>query len=114
MQLQKPVEEEKPKPAQGEEEQKEEEPEGEEKKKKFDIYEYEWTRPTIHKNLSQWFFKLKKTIVQVNLVLFSAKMAQRKSMINSDKLQTLSTMKDQMCMKLSPDHPIPYHSYIIS
>lgn len=44
--------------------EKEEEGEGE-KKKKFDIYEHEWTRPVVHKNLSQWFMKLKKNVVEV-------------------------------------------------
>ena len=69
MVLERPVQEEKPKPAEGEEEEpkQEEEGEGEEKKKKFDIYEYSWTKPTCHKNLSQWFFKLKKTIVEVHI-----------------------------------------------
>jgi len=30
----------------------------------FDIYEHEWSEPTGHKNLSQWYFKLKKNIVE--------------------------------------------------
>jgi hypothetical protein len=32
------------------------------KKKAINIYDYEWTKPGNQKNLSQWFFSLKKHI----------------------------------------------------
>lgn len=67
MRLERPPVPEKPKPAEGEEEKEEEAVDGEEGKPKkiFDIYEHEWSEPVCHKNLSQWFFKLKKKVSKV-------------------------------------------------
>lgn len=69
MKLERPPEPVKAKPAEGEEEKEEEPPaDGEEDgkpKKVFDIYSYQWSQPVDHKNLSQWFFKLKKKITKV-------------------------------------------------
>lgn len=65
MKLEVPPKEEKPKLAEGEEaEAPPAEEEGEPKKKAIDIYEHSWTRLGNPKNLSQWFFKLKKSITK--------------------------------------------------
>lgn len=56
--LERPQQVEKPKPAEGEEaEAPPAEEDGEAKKKAFNIYDYTWTKPGNHKNMSQWFFK---------------------------------------------------------
>lgn len=58
MHLERPQQVEKPKPAEGEEaEAPPAEEDGEAKKKAFNIYDYTWTKPGNHKNMSQWFFK---------------------------------------------------------
>lgn len=62
MKLVPPPKEEKPKPAEGEEEAPPAEEEGEPKKKALDIYEHKWTKAGDPKNLSQWFFKVKKNV----------------------------------------------------
>lgn len=74
MHLQPPPKMEKPKPVEGEEPPAEQPPAEEEGKLKkvFNIYEYQWSQPTSHKNLSQWFFKLKKKIIQVIYLIIIA------------------------------------------
>ena len=36
-------------------------------KKGLDIYDFEWSKPSEVKNLSQWFLKLKKNVVEVTI-----------------------------------------------
>lgn len=60
-----PPQPEKPKPAEGEESGEPAPPaeeEGEAKKKALNIYDFSWTKPGNSKNLSQWFYKLKKNV----------------------------------------------------
>ena len=65
MKLEPPPKEEKPKPAEGEEEAPPPpEDDGEPKKKALDIYEHKWTKAGDPKNLSQWFFKVKKNVTK--------------------------------------------------
>ena len=66
MKLEAPPKEEKPKPAEGEQggEAPPPEEEGEVKKKALNIYDYKWTQCGNAKNMSQWFFKLKKKVVK--------------------------------------------------
>ena len=72
MVLEKPQPPQKPKPAEGEEPPAEEQPPAEdppadgEQKKGLDIFQHEWTKPSGRKNLTQWFFKAKTNITQVN------------------------------------------------